>query len=59
MGAHVPHAPAFQMAVGSQNAESTPPLYILQISTTADLCMENLVDKLKLLDYEKEFCKKK
>jgi hypothetical protein len=30
-----------------------------QISTSADICMEALVDKLKLLDYEKEFCKKK
>lgn len=30
-----------------------------QISVSADVCMEALVDKLKLLDYEKEFCRKK
>lgn len=30
-----------------------------QISSTPDVCMEMLVDKLKLLDYERDFCKKK
>lgn len=31
----------------------------LEITTTPDVCMEVLVDKLKLLDYERDFCKKK
>jgi len=31
----------------------------LEITTTPDVCMEMLVDKLKLLDYERDFCKKK
>ena len=38
---------------------SALPDLFMQISTSADICMEALVDKLKLLDYEKEFCKKK
>lgn len=33
--------------------------YALQITSTPDVCMEILVDKLKLLDYEKDFCRKK
>lgn len=31
----------------------------LEILSTPDVCMEMLVDKLKLLDYEREFCRKK
>jgi estrogen-related receptor beta like 1 len=34
-------------------------LLALQITTTPDVCMELLVDKLKLLDYERDFCRKK
>ncbi len=30
-----------------------------QINTGADVCMDLLVDKLKLLDYERDFCRKK
>ncbi|GAX75055.1 hypothetical protein CEUSTIGMA_g2499.t1 [Chlamydomonas eustigma] len=31
----------------------------LEISVTPEMCMEQLVDKLKLLDYEKDFCRRK
>lgn len=30
-----------------------------QIDCTADVAMENIVEKLRLLDYEREFCKTK
>mmetsp|Transcript_14908 Transcript_14908/g.32320 ORF Transcript_14908/g.32320 Transcript_14908/m.32320 type:complete len:480 (-) Transcript_14908:727-2166(-) len=31
----------------------------LEITTTPDVCMEQLIDKLKLLEYERDFCRKK
>jgi hypothetical protein len=37
-----------------------PSVCPLQIGTTTpDVCMEFLLEKLKLLDYEREFCRKK
>lgn len=31
----------------------------LEITTTPDVCMDQLVDKLRLLDYERDFCRRK
>ncbi|KAF5828216.1 intra-flagellar transport protein 57-domain-containing protein [Dunaliella salina] len=63
-GVHANHEeapPPAPPALGPQASSrgAVPVGRSLEISTTADVCMEALVDKLKLLDYEREFCRKK
>eukprot|EP00873_Tetraselmis_striata_P036081 jgi/Tetstr1/456345/TSEL_043081.t1 len=47
---------------GTDAPSRKPPMSVgrmLEIDSTADVAMENIVEKLRLLDYEREFCKTK
>lgn len=60
-----PPAPAEAPGGGDENAVDNAPKRsgavgrTLELEVPVDIAMENILDKLKLLDYEKEFCKQK